>query len=172
MENNIIKINTYLSFMIDNEYFAINVGKVLEVLRKQKITRVPNIGNDLKGVINFRGEIIPVFETRTRFGLQDRNAEETYVVIVLELTTSGKKSIIGAMADKVKDVIEIDDKDIMPVPKISSKIKEELITGIVKQKDDYILMLDVDKMFSEQEIGEMNELKTEDGRLKNAKNYE
>jgi len=158
--------------MIDNEYFAINVGKVLEVLRKQKITRVPNIGNDLKGVINFRGEIIPVFETRTRFGLQDRNAEETYVVIVLELTTSGKKSIIGAMADKVKDVIEIDDKDIMPVPKISSKIKEELITGIVKQKDDYILMLDVDKMFSEQEIGEMNELKTEDGRLKNAKNYE
>ena len=156
--DNIAQINTYLSFMIDNEYFAVNVGKVLEVIQKAKITRVPNVADDIKGVTNFRGEIIPVFETRTRFGLPGRTEDESFVTIVLEITTNDSKSIIGAMSDKVKDVISIDSKEIMAVPKMSSKIKAELITGIIKLKDDFIMMLDVEKMFSEQELKTMNEM--------------
>lgn len=151
-------INTYLSFMIDNEYFAVNVSKVLEVLQKQKITRVPNVMADIKGVINFRGEIIPVFETRTRFGLAESAADQKYVVIVLEITKDDQQSIIGAIADKVKDVITIENKDIMSVPKMNHKLKEELISGIFKQKEDFIMLLDVDKMFSDQEMDSINEI--------------
>jgi purine-binding chemotaxis protein CheW len=157
MENK-IEINTYLSFLIDNEYFAVNVAKVLEVLQMQKITRVPNVADDIKGVINFRGEIIPVFETRTRFGLPDRNITDKYVVIVLEITSNDNTSLIGAIADKVKDVITIEQKDIMPVPKMKTKIRAELITGILKLKEDFIMLLDVNKMFSEQEIEALSEL--------------
>ena len=144
--------------MIDNEYFAVNVGKVLEVLQKKKITRVPTVTDDIKGVINFRGEIIPVFEFRSRFGLPDRNADESYVIIVFEITTDNTKQVIGAISDWVKDVISIDDNEIMAVPKMSNKIKKELITGIVKQNDDFIMMLDIAKMFSEQELEVINEL--------------
>ncbi len=150
--------DTYLSFMIDNEFFAVTVGKVLEVLQKQKITRVPNVTDDIVGVTNFRGDIIPVFETRTRFGLPNRGAQDKHVIIVIEITVNNSTSTIGAMADKVKDVITIEKKDILEVPKMSNKIKEELISGIYKQHDDYIMLLDVDKMFSEQEVQAISEI--------------
>lgn len=158
MPNDNTAINTFLSFIIDNEYFAVNVGKVLEVLQKQKVTRVPNVTDDIVGVTNFRGEIIPVFETRTRFGLPNRETNDKYVIIVLEITVNSNKSIIGAMSDRVKDVINIEENDILAVPKMSNKIKEELISGIYKQKEDFIMLLDVDKMFSEQEIQTISEL--------------
>lgn len=150
--------NTYLSFIIDNEYFAVNVSKVLEVLQKQNITRVPNVTDEIKGVTNFRGEIIPVFETRIRFGLPDRSSENSYVIVVLEITKNNVKSVIGALADKVKNVISIDESEIMAVPKMNNKHKEALISGIYKQKEDYIMLLDVDKMFSDDEINTLNEI--------------
>ena len=156
--DNTNETKTYLSFMIDNEYFAISVDKTLEVLQKLKFTRVPNVTDDISGVINFRGEIIPVSETRTRFGLTNRKPEDSYVVIVVEITANNTKSVIGAVCDKVKDVITIDSNDIMPVPKMTSKIKAELITGIVKRNDDFIMMLDIDKMFTNQEIEDLSEL--------------
>lgn len=158
METNNTSADTYLSFMIDNEFFAVTVGKVLEVLQKQKITRVPNVTDDIVGVTNFRGDIIPVFETRTRFGLPNRGALDKHVIIVIEITVNNNTSTIGAMADKVKDVINIEEKDILEVPKMSNKIKEDLISGIYKQKEDYIMLLDVDKMFSEQEVQALSEI--------------
>ncbi len=146
------QINTCLSFLIGKEYFSINVEKVLEVLQAQRITRVPNVSEDIRGVINFRGEIIPVFEMRTRFGLPERENQQKYVIIVLEISNENSSTIIGAIADKVKDVIVIDNKEIMPVPKISSKVKAEFITGIVKWNEEFILMLDVDKIFTHKEL--------------------
>ncbi len=150
--DNSVKTETYLSFVIDNEYFAVSVGKVLEVILKAKITRVPNITNDIKGVINFRGAIIPVFETRARFGLPDRNNNDKFVVIILEIVKDDSITTIGTIADKVNDVITIAENQIMPVPKMNSKFKEELITGIIKPSNDFIMILDTDKMFSENEI--------------------
>ena len=154
MITNINSSCTYLSFLINNEYFAVNVSKVLEVLQKQKITRVPNVTDEIKGVTNFRGEIIPVFETRVRFGLPERMEAEKYVIIVLEVTINNIKSVIGTIADKVMNVISIEDKEIMPVPKMNKKFNEEFISGIYKHNDDFILLLEVDKMFSEHEIHE------------------
>ncbi len=161
--NTVNDINTYLSFMIDSEYFAVNVGKVLEVLLTQKITRVPNVDADIKGVINFRGEIIPVFETRSRFALPNRNTNDKFVIIVLEIQKSGVSKIIGTIVDKVKDVISFDKKEIMAVPKMNSKIKEELISGIFKLSDDFIMLLDIDKMFSEKEFETITEAILETG---------
>lgn len=151
-------INTYLSFMIDNEYFAVNVSKVLEVILKPKITRVPNVADDIKGVINFRGEIIPVFETRIRFGLPERNMDEKFVIIIFEIEKNENITTIGAIVDKVKDVVTISENQILAVPKMSSKFKEELITGIIKLDEDYVMMLNLDKMFSDSEITVLNEI--------------
>ncbi len=149
-----IQSNTYLSFIINNEYFAVNVGKVLEVLLKPKITRVPNVTEDISGVINFRGEIIPAYETRIRFDLPNRKAGDKLMVIVLEIEKENIKATIGAIVDSVKDVISINKNEILAVPKMQSKTKEKFVTGFVKFKENYFLMLDVDKMFSEQELEE------------------
>lgn len=155
MEKN---INTYLSFMIDNEYFAVSVAKVLEVFLTQKITRVPNVASEISGVINFRGEIIPLFETRAIFNLPNRTDNERFVIIVLEITTATGNSVIGAVVDRVKDVINIEPKDIIPVPKMNIRIKAELISGIYKLKEDFVMLLNVDKMFTDEEIELMNNL--------------
>ncbi|HAN77349.1 MAG TPA: hypothetical protein DCQ31_06025 [Bacteroidales bacterium] len=150
--NEIQKISTYLSFIIDNEYFAVNVGKVLEVLLSQKITRIPNVSNEIKGVINFRGEIIPLFETRSLFGVPNRNENEKLVVIVLEIASEAGTAVIGAMADKVKDVITIEPAAVLPVPKMHSRINTDYISGIYQLNDKFIMLLDVDKMFNDSEI--------------------
>jgi chemotaxis signal transduction protein len=94
--------NTYLSFIIGDELYAVNVSKVLEVLEKQNISRVPNAPHYIKGIVNFRGDIVPVFETRDKFNLPSRKENDTYVIIVLDLSEHTEAFRIGAIVDRVK----------------------------------------------------------------------
>ena len=146
------KLNTYVSFKVDDEYYAANVAKVLEVIRNPKFTRIPNTSDDIRGIINFRGEIITVFDTRTRFGLPRQEAESLYVVIIFEIKINDTKLIVGAVCDKVKDVIKIENKQIMDVPKMKNESLAELVTGIYKKDDNYIMILDIDKMFTDDDL--------------------
>lgn len=149
--------STYLSFVINDERFAIPVEKVLEVLQKQKLTRVPNSPEHVKGVLNFRGEIIPVFETRTKFGLTDRSMDSKSVVIILEMVNSEKKIIVGAIVDLVTDVITIDTNKIQQVPQMSSSFDPEFLRGIVRINDEFVMILNVDKVFSTQDMKRLQE---------------
>ena len=144
--------DTYLSFIICDEYYSVNVTKVLEVLQKEKITRVPNAPNYIKGIINFRGEIVPVFESRNKFNLPERPSDEAYVIIVLDLSTEEEIFRVGAIVDKVKDVIEIKTEDIKAVPTMSKEFNTKFLHGIFKLNDNFILLLDIDKVFTESEI--------------------
>jgi purine-binding chemotaxis protein CheW len=143
--------NTYLSFTICNELFALNVAKVLEVLQKQKITVIPNAPDYIKGIINFRGEIVPVFEARTKFNFLPRNQEDSFVIIVLDLSVNEDVFRVGAIVDKVKDVINIEEQDIKPVPPMSKDFNTEFLAGIYNQNDDFIMILNPDKIFSIEE---------------------
>lgn len=147
--------NTYLSFIVCNELFAVNVTKVLEVLQKQHVTRVPNAPNYIKGIINFRGEVVPVFESRMKFNLPFRADDEAYVVIVLDLSKDGEEFRIGALVDRVKDVINIEDKDIKPVPHMSKEFNTAFLEGIYKLNNDFIMLLDVEQVFTSNEIAEL-----------------
>ena len=144
--------NTYLSFIVCEELFAVNVTKVLEVLQKQHITKVPNAPDYIKGIINFRGEVVPVFESRAKFSLPDRDYEESHVVIVFDMSNSTDEFRIGAIVDKVKDVINIDSIEIKPVPHMSKDFNSNFLEGIYKTNDDFIMLLDVEKVFTGDEI--------------------
>jgi len=144
--------STYLSFIVCEELFAVNVTKVLEVLQKQRITHVPNAPDFIKGIINFRGDVVPVFESRTKFNLPPRADDTAFVVIVLDLSRQDEVFRIGAVVDKVKDVINIDDADIKPVPVMSKEFNASFLQGIFKLHDDFIMLLDVEKVFSGSEI--------------------
>lgn len=142
--------NTYLSFSFDNEVFAVNVKYVLEVLQKQKVTHVPNAPQYIRGVINFRGDVVPIIKTRIKFGMQELDEQDKYVIIVLQIQQENEMVTIGAIADKVIDVLTIPANLIKPVPKMSSSFNSEFLTGISKINDRFIMLLDVDKIFSEQ----------------------
>ena len=140
--------NTFLSFTICGEMFAVNVGKVLEVLQKQHITTVPNAPDYIRGLINFRGEVVPVFESRKKFCLPERDEKQPFVIIVLDLSKGEDIFRIGAIVDRVKDVINIDDTEIKPVPAMSSEFNSDFLSGIFKLRDNFILLLDVERVFT------------------------
>lgn len=154
-------MSTYLSFVICGDQYAVNVAKVLEVLQEEDITSVPNAPAYIRGIINFRGDVVPVFETRVRFNLPDRENNETYNVIVLDVSEGVDMFRLGAVVDKVRDVISIEDADIKPVPAMSKEFNTDFLQGIYKLGEEFIMLLNVEKVFSGTElktVKKMNEL--------------
>lgn len=142
----------YLSFTIANELFAIKVLKVLEVLQKQKISPIPKAPNYIAGIINFRGEVVPVFNTRLKFGLKALEETDSFAVVVLDMMKDDETFRIGATVDKVMDVITLNDEDIKPVPPMSSSFSTEFLNGIVRRDEQFLLLINVDKVFTNTEI--------------------
>ena len=149
--------STYLSFMVCDELFGVNVIKVLEVLQMQHITNVPNAPDYIKGIINFRGDVVPVFESRVKFNLPEREVTEQYVIIVLDLSKGSDVFRLGAIVDRVKDVISIDNQEIKPVPAMSNEFNANFLHGIYKQQENFIMLLDVEKVFTGKELSAIKE---------------
>ncbi|MDP4266490.1 MAG: chemotaxis protein CheW [Bacteroidota bacterium] len=143
---------SYLAFRLDEEIFAVGVAKVLEILEMQPITKVPKTPKYMRGVINMRGDVIPVIDARLKFNMSVTEDTIRTVIIVLELEIRNKKVILGAIADSVKEVLEISDDEIKDVPEIGSKYNTEFITGMVKSGEYFIMLLDIDKVFSIEDI--------------------
>jgi len=142
----------YLSFKLNNELFAINSFKVLEVLEQQDITEIPQTPDYVLGVINFRGEILPVFDTRVKFNMPSREAQQKFVIVVLDLTIDGQNVQVGTTADGVKDVIEVDEKEIKAVPEVGSSFNIEFLDGILHRDNGFIMMLNVDKVYAAENV--------------------
>ena len=140
-------MQTFLTFMLDNERFAVPVANVLEVLQKQEITPVPKTKSHILGIINFRGDIVPVFDTRQKFNLSANSIENARIVIVYEITKNDEKIIISAVADSVKDVIGIRPEEIIPVPESGFDYDRQFISGCIKRNETYILILDINNVF-------------------------
>ncbi|MDP4266733.1 MAG: chemotaxis protein CheW [Bacteroidota bacterium] len=143
---------SYLAFRLDEEIFAVGVAKVLEILEMQPITKVPKTPKYMRGVINMRGEVIPVVDTRLKFNMPMTEDTIRTVIIVLELQIKNKKVVLGAIADSVNEVMEISDNEIREVPDIGSKYNTEFIMGMVKSGEYFIMILDIDKVFSMEDI--------------------
>lgn len=152
---------TYLSFIICGDLFGVNVAKVLEVLQEEHITPVPNAPSYIKGIINFRGDVVPVFETRTRFNLPARGETDQYNIIVLDVSEGADMFRMGAVVDKVKDVISIDDEEIKPVPTMSKEFNTEFLQGIYKLGNEFIMLLNVEKVFTGIELRAIQETNVE-----------
>jgi purine-binding chemotaxis protein CheW len=144
-------LTSYLTFKLGDELFAANVSKVLEILEIPKITKVPRSPAFMRGVINLRGSVLPVIDTRTKFGLAETADTVNTCIIVMKVLLEGQEITIGAIADAVQEVMEIDQSQINPAPTIGSKYKAEFIDGMVKRDDRFIMMLNIDQVFSTDE---------------------
>ena len=156
------KINSYLSFKLGEEEFAAHVGKVLNILEMVKITEVPKSPEYMKGVINLRGTVLPVVDTRIKFGMSATQYTANTCIVVMEVELDGEAVQVGALVDSVQAVLEIDDSQIQPPPSIGSKYKSEFIYGMAKLDEKFIMLLDMDKVFSVDEIQDVKE-KTAEG---------
>ncbi|MBO9703133.1 MAG: purine-binding chemotaxis protein CheW [Sporocytophaga sp.] len=145
-------INSYLTFKLGKESFAANVGKVLEILEVPNITKVPKSPEYMTGVINLRGNVLPVIDTRIKFGLPKIDCTVNTCIIVINVEMDSENIIVGALVDSVQEVLEIQQAQIQPSPSLGSKYKAEFLEGMTKYHEDFIMLLNIDKVFSADEL--------------------
>jgi purine-binding chemotaxis protein CheW len=150
--DNITDISQYLTFTLEDEIFAIDVFQVREVLDMDKITNVPQSPEFMRGVINVRGSVVPVVDLRLKFGLAQTDTTRDTRIVVMEVEMDGDVTIIGSIADSVKEVMELSPSLIESPPKLGKKWRSEVIKGVGKHNEKFILILDVNLLFSSDEI--------------------
>lgn len=142
----------YLTFRLGDEMFAIEVGKVREVLDLGGITKVPKAPDFMKGVMNVRGSVVPVVDLRLKFGMSETERTIDTRIVVMELSIDGEKTILGAIADSVHEVMDLTSEQIEEPPTIGSRWRTEFIKWIGKGDDEFVIILDIERIFSSEEI--------------------
>ncbi len=150
--NSITETVQYLTFKLDEEVFALDVAKVREILEYNTVTKIPQTPEFMRGVINLRGSVVPVIDMRLKFGMSATEQTVNTCIIVVEVNMEGETSVLGALADSVQEVVEMEPEQIEPAPHIGTRLNTNFIKGMGKHEGDFVMILDIDKVFSEGDI--------------------
>jgi purine-binding chemotaxis protein CheW len=142
----------YLTFKLENEIFALGIDQVREVLEFDQVTKVPQTPDMMRGVINLRGSVVPVIDLKLKFGMGSTEKSVNTCVIIVELDLDGEATLIGALADSVQEVIDLEPDKIEPAPKIGTRLNTELIRGMGKRNGEFIILLEIEKVFTLDEL--------------------
>ena len=153
----ISEIRQYLTFRLGEEIFGLDVGKVREILDMTTITKIPRTPEFLRGVINLRGNVVPVVDMRLKFGLPAVENTVDTCIVVTEVALEGETTVLGALVDSVQEVFELEPGQIEPAPRIGTRLRTEFILGMGKRDGTFIMLLDVDKVFSCDELSLVQE---------------
>jgi purine-binding chemotaxis protein CheW len=138
----------YVIFSINEQTYGIEILKIKEVVSYRKITPLPNMRGFIKGIINLRGVVLPVFDLREKFNLPETTYTHFHTIIVMEI--SGRA--MGVIVDEISDVVEILPEEVQATSNLSPGIKTEYIKGIGKKENELIVLLDVDLLLSPEEL--------------------
>jgi purine-binding chemotaxis protein CheW len=150
--NEITDTRQYLTFKLGDEVFATDVAKVREVLDFTSITKIPRTPDFMSGVINLRGNVVPVVDLRLCFEMSKTEKTVNTCIVVVEMLVDGESNVIGALADSVEEVIDLEPENIQPPPRIGTKIRTDFIKGMGKRDAQLIMILDIDRVFSVEEL--------------------
>lgn len=144
--------NQFLTFTLAGEVFALDISSVREVLEFTGITKMPRTPEYVRGVINVRGRAVPVVDLRLKFGMEAAEPTVNTCVIIVEIKIAGEDTVIGALADSVREVLHLEPGDIEPAPRMGGAIDSSFIQGIGRQNDAFIIILTIDKVFTDEEL--------------------
>ncbi len=142
----------YLTFKLEDELFALDISKVREVLDFTEIAKVPRMPEFMSGVINLRGSVVPVVDLRRKFGMPATGKTVNTCIIITEVTVDDQTSVLGALADSVQEVIDLEPDYIEPPPRIGTRLNTDFITGMGKRDSSFVIILDIDRVFSAREL--------------------
>ncbi|MGE5582304.1 MAG: chemotaxis protein CheW [Bacillota bacterium] len=143
----------FLTFMLGAESFGTPIRKVKEIIGMMEITHIPKTQGYIKGVINLRGKIIPVMDLRLKFGMAEKEYNDRTCIMIMEVFSGQAGQLIGVVVDAVTEVVNIQAGEIEPPPEYGTGIEGDFLTGIGKLKDKVILLLNIEKVLSREEIG-------------------
>jgi len=138
----------YLTFKLDEEVFALDVAKVREILEYTGITKVPQTPDFMRGVINLRGSVVPVIDLRLKFGMSATVQTVNTCIIVVEVGQEDETLVLGLLADSVQEVIEMEPEQIEAAPHIGTRLNTDFIKGMGKHDNRFVMILDIDKVFT------------------------
>lgn len=141
-------VTQLLTFTLGEEIFALDIARVREVMDYTTVTKVPRTPEYMSGVINLRGVVVPVVDMRRKFGMSPTEKTVNTCVIIVELVLEGETVVVGAMADSVCEVIDLESAQIEPAPRIGTSLNTEFIKGMGKHNEIFIIILDIDRCFS------------------------
>lgn len=144
--------NQYLTFNLNGEVFAVGVNKVREVLDFSEVTRIPQTPTYMRGVINLRGSVIPVIDMRSKFGMAAVAETVNTCIIIVEVVMDNETTVLGALVDSVQEVLDIEADQIEPPPRIGSRMNSDFLHGMGKQDENFVMILNIDKVFSSAEL--------------------
>ena len=146
-----------LTFTLDDEIFAVEIGKVREVLEFKGATKVPRVPGFMRGVINLRGNVVPVIDLKMKFGMGATGQSVSTCVIITEVGVDGESVVLGALADAVQEVVDLEESQIEPAPRIGSRLDTAFIKAMGKHNDNFIILLDIDRIFLAEEVKKLAE---------------
>ncbi|MHB8843853.1 MAG: chemotaxis protein CheW [Nitrospirota bacterium] len=149
-----VSMQQYLTFLLGDETFSLDIAKVREVLDYTLITPVPRMPEYLQGVINLRGNVVPVVDLRLLFGMPPTSVSVNTCIIITEVLVNNEPVELGLLADAVQEVLDLDPEVIKPAPRIGTKLDNRFIKGMGRQGERFLIILDIDRVFSadEQEL--------------------
>ncbi|MDO8303342.1 MAG: chemotaxis protein CheW [Sedimentisphaerales bacterium] len=150
------KEGKYLTFALGNEEYGLEILKVREIIGFMDITAVPQMPPYIKGVINLRGQVIPVIDLRAKFSMASAEVTEQTCIIVVEITQQGRKFNTGIVVDHVSEVLDIAGENIEESPQFGSDVKSDFILGMGKVGDKVKILLDIDKVLAAVDIQALN----------------
>lgn len=146
------RTDQYLSFNLGESLFAVDVRQAKEILDYRRTTRVPQTPDYMLGVINLRGAVVPVIDLRRKLGLPTREVSQDTCIVVLEIACDEEVLTVGVVTDSVQEVLGLSADEIEPPPRIGSGLNIDYIRGMGKKEDNFIILLDADRIFSSDEI--------------------
>lgn len=147
----------FLTFELAGEEYGISIIKVQEIKGWSPVTRIPNTPDYVSGVLNLRGNIVPIIDMRRRFNLETVEYTATTVIIVLSVEDENGGRDIGVIVDAVSDVLNVNNEDIKDPPEFGDDINVEFISGITASTSKMVMLLDIDKMLLSQELKMLDE---------------
>jgi purine-binding chemotaxis protein CheW len=145
-------VSQYLTFKLDQELFAVDIGKVHEVIELNTMTKVPRMPDFMRGVINLRGNVVPVVDVRLKLGLGMTAKSVDTCVVISEIAIDGQRTVLGALVDSVQEVIDLDANHLAPPPHLGSRVDSTVVRGMGKRDDQFVMILDLDRVFTAQDL--------------------
>ena len=142
----------YLTFFLSDEEYAINIQRVKEIIEYTTVTKVPKVPEWIRGVINLRGNVVPVVDLTVRFGLEARPVTKTTCIVIVEVEQDSERAVMGVIADAVNQVIELAPKDIEEPPAFGTRVRLEYLFGMGKLGKKFALILNIDSVLNNSEL--------------------
>ena len=156
----VVEEKQYLTFMLGGEMFSISILCIKEIIWYANLTEVPMMPACIRGVINLRGAVVPVLDLSNRFGKPSTPVIKSTCIVIVEVPTAmeGEHINMGVVVDSVQAVLEIPTSEIEPAPSFGAKIRPDFIEGIAKVNGKFVILLNVKRVLSTEEIGQMGQM--------------